>query len=385
MSFACFAPFVPQLLPKLVPGRRRNEQAECTIAPATKPSLDPWISAIGSQLGHFFQCARFRGRRISGFSAVALVGLSVSPRSLRAADESVSVECPGLESELVAELEARGRASLLTSPLAATARIICEADGAKVIVTTPESRAEVETGGAEPLREAVLRALDDALGELGRTLAPTNVEPAGSAVPATPQSDSPRVVAPVPAASAEARRPAVLPAAPPAPSSSRARRFWSGSELGVRAMVELWKDRLAIGGGAGAAINVAPAAWVGLRAGGYRPLGVSEFGALEVHAQVEGSWDMRSLAGLRSSLAIGPSVLRIAPPPDFSAAPSTVRTAIRVEAQLSRPFRFDWIQLSPWLGVRFFSGERGVRVSTERRLVLGSVLPQIGIVLSYRD
>lgn len=374
------------LLSQLVPDGRRNEHLERKLAPATKPSLGAGISAIAVSLGHRFQCARPRRRKIPGILGGVLALFGGGPRLLLAADDSVVVECPELDLEPAAELESRARATLLTSPLATGARIICEGGGARVIVTSAESSAEVKAEGQLPLREEVLKALDEALAQLNRANAGTSASETPSDVSAAPP---PSASSPTPpAASApsvdvprmEPR--AAEPARPPAPSQ---RWLGRGGELGVRAMAELWKDRLAMGGGASAAVNVAPALWCGLRAGAYGPLGVAEFGAVEVHAEIEGSWEIEALAGLRGSLAFGPSVLRISPPSDLSAKASTVRTAIRFEAQLSRPFRFDWLELSPWLGLRVFSAERGVRVSAEERLVLGSVLPSLGIAVAYRN
>jgi hypothetical protein len=60
-----------------------------------------------------------------------------------------------------------------------------------------------------------------------------------------------------------------------------------------------------------------------------------------------------------------------------------LRSAARLEARLSRPFRFGRLELAPWLGLRFFSAERGVRVAQHPRVDLSGALPQAGLSLSF--
>ena len=149
-------------------------------------------------------------------------------------------------------------------------------------------------------------------------------------------------------------------------------------------MGEAWGKYVAVGGGVGAALRIG--AWsCGIRAGAFHPAGFREFTVLEGHALVEAAFTATSVAGLRFGVGAGPSLLLVSPSSGLSAQGATVKSAVRLEAQLSRPFRFGRVELAPWLGLRFFTAERGVRVAQQTRLIVGGVLPQVGLALSFGE
>jgi hypothetical protein len=85
---------------------------------------------------------------------------------------------------------------------------------------------------------------------------------------------------------------------------------------------------------------------------------------------------------LRFAIGAGPSLLFASPESGFVAPGATLKSALRIEAQIARPFRWHWAELTPWVGARTFTDERGVRVAERARLVVGGVQPQFGLALS---
>jgi hypothetical protein len=234
--------------------------------------------------------------------------------------------------------------------------------------------------GAETLREEVLRALDRALADLrARAIPEVGVEgaasaPSGPAVPSEVPPEPAKTVEPPPASVATP------------PEATRAEvASGRGLEVGAYLMGESWSKLGALGGGLGAGSSLTSTWWCGVRVGAFQPLGLHGFAVVEGHALVEVAFTARDLAGLRFGVGAGPSLLFVSPSAALSATGATLKNAVRFEAQLSRPFRFGRFELGPWLGVRFFSAERGVRVAQRTRLVLGGVLPQAGLALTLGE
>jgi hypothetical protein len=331
-------------------------------------------------VGYRFGFQRGFGRRVISLAGASLLRLALNIPSAQAASDAAIVSCPDLPEARTAELEARARATLLTSELAATAAISCSGDAVLIRVEAGDDVVTLKLRvGAATLREEVLRALDRALADLrarlpsdtqveGTAGAPSGPSAASEAQPAPEKTDAPppvREVAPPEASRAEA-------------SSERA------LQVTAHLMGESWGKRGAIGGGLGAGLS-SGSIWCGVRVGAFHPLGLDEFAVLEGHAMAEVALTARAVAGLRFGIGAGPSLLFVSPSSGFSAAGATLKSAVRFEAQLSRPFRFGRVELAPWLGLRFFTADRGVRVAQHTRLVLGGVLPQVGLALSLGE
>jgi hypothetical protein len=97
---------------------------------------------------------------------------------------------------------------------------------------------------------------------------------------------------------------------------------------------------------------------------------------------LEAAFTARGLAGLRFAVGAGPSLLFASPEPGFVAPGATLKSALRIEAQIARPFRWHRAELTPWVGARTFTAERGIRVAEQARLVVGGIRPQLGLALS---
>ncbi|MES1186018.1 MAG: hypothetical protein ABUL60_19545, partial [Myxococcales bacterium] len=331
-----------------------------------------------ARVGYRFGFRRGSGQRVISLAGAAQLCLGLNIPSARAASDGVVVTCPELPEARAAELEARARATVLTSELSATVAISCSGDGVVVRVEAGDDGVTLKLRvGAATLREEVLRALDRALAELrartkpevsGEGVANTTSGPTG---PSAPEPEPAKPDAPPP-----------VPVAPP-PEAPRAEAA-STRELAVGAqlMGESWGKHGAIGGGLGAGLSFDSLWWLGVRVGAVHPFGLSEVAILEGHALVEAAFTARALAGFRFGVAAGPSLLFVSPQSGFSAPGATLKSAARFEARLSRPFRFGRVELAPWLGLRFFSAQRGVRVAQHPRVDLSGALPQVGLALS---
>lgn len=294
----------------------------------------------------------------------------------------VVVACPDLAEATSAELEARARATLLTSDLAATVAISCVGEGAVVV--------QVAAGGdsvtlqlrvvAATLREEVLRALDRALADLG-----ARVTTASRAAVESSTSSAAPTTASAPGGSQPEREAseAEEPSAPaPGRDSSSAPGRGTELELGVSFIGEKWGSEPALGGGLRAALHFDSTWSCGVRAGALHPLTFGEATVIEAHALLEATVTAHGLAGLRFGLGAGPSLLFVSPASGLVAPGSTMKSALRIEAQIARPFRWHRAELTPWVGARTFSAERGVRVTQTARLVVGGIEPQAGLALS---
>lgn len=338
-------------------------------------------------------CVRYRfayqrgsGPRVILWAIGALLSLAWNIPAARAAGDGVVVDCPDLPEAPAAELEARARATLLTSDLPATAAISCAGEDVVIHVQAGDDGVTLKLRvRATTLREEVLRALDRALADLRAGLKP---ELQGDGVAGAPSTRARRSEAPSERTGSEPPPPAppVAPAIEPPEATNQAQPP-SARKAAVAAqlMGEAWGKYAAVGGGVGAALRVGSAWSCGIRAGAFYPPGLGQFTVIEGHALAELAFTASSLAGLRFGVGAGPSLLFVSPSSELSAQGATFKSAVRLEAQLGRPFRFGRIELAPWLGLRFFSAERGVHVAKQTRLIVGGALPQVGLALSFGE
>jgi hypothetical protein len=301
------------------------------------------------------------------------------------ADTRLELACPELTREQAAELEARIRASLLTATVVAErVSITCRAEGGNVLVESGVRQVgrELALTGADP-REQLLAAVEAALRELSET-------PASAAPAETPPAAARESPAPAPAASLPAlSRPvssspvALVPAAPAlvvrrAPSSPRFLQL----SLGARG--EPWPDGLALGGELGAGYGTQVFA-IGVVGAGVSELeSRDEFVSSEWSAALCLTWQPRWALGFRGQLGGGPSLLLVTPRAELSARSTTQRSAWFGELVLSRPIRLGpaWAVI-PGLGARAFTAQRSVNVDGQRELELRSVVPRLGLGVSY--
>jgi hypothetical protein len=309
--------------------------------------------------------------------ALLPLALNISPARADANGiEGVVVACPDLPEATAAELEARARATLLTSDLSATVSISCVGEAVVVQVNAGDDGVTLKLRvRAATLREEVLRALDRALADLGArvTLEGQTAAPAPAPGAATGSDGS----QPGPDAAETAPEPPTTHQAAP-PAQPRA----SETEVGAHVIGESWGNRPALGGGLRAAVRF-DATWsCGIRAGALHSPTLREATAIEAHALLEAAVTARDLAGLRVAVGAGPSLLFASPDSGFVAPGATMKSALRIEVQIGRPFRWRRAELTPWVGARAFTAERGVRVAEQARLVVGGVRPQFGLALS---
>jgi hypothetical protein len=156
----------------------------------------------------------------------------------------------------------------------------------------------------------------------------------------------------------------------------------SETEVGALFVGEMWGTKPALGGGLRAAMHFDSIWSCGIRAGALDPLTLREATVIEAHAMLEAAFTARGLAGLRFGVGAGPSLLFVSPESGFAAPGATLKSALRIEAQIARPFRWHSAELTPWLGARTFTAERGVRIAEQARLVVGGIHPQVGLALS---
>ena len=331
------------------------------------------------------QCVGYRVTYQRGFGWRALslaigaplpLALNISPaRADTDAIDGVEVACPDLPEAPAAELEARARATLLTSDLSATVAISCDGERVVVQVNAGDDSVTLKLRVATAtLREEVLRALDRALADLGARLRPDSQTAAVNPTSSTATGSESSQLGPE-AAEAPPPTPLPQPARPAAPSTSE-------MVVGAHVVGEMWGNRPALGGGLQAGVRFDSTWSCGIRAGSLYPLRLREATVVEAHALLEASVTAQGLAGLRFTVGAGPSLLFASPRSGFGAAGPTMKGALQIEAQVGRPFRWHRAELTPWVGARAFTAERGVRVAEQARLVLGGVEPQVGVALS---
>lgn len=321
----------------------------------------------------------FGWRAISWALAAALPLASNIPlaRADAAATDGVVVACPDLPQERTAELEARARATLLTSDLSATVTITCLGERVAVQVDAGDDSVTLKLRSAPTtLREEVLRALDRALADLSARVTPDGQ----TAVPAAAPAPSPETGSGVSQLGPNAAE--TVPPSPTRQPTLTTPLPASELEVGAHVSGESWGKRPALGGGLRAAVRFDSTWSCGIRVGTFYPMGLGEATVIEAHALLDVAVTAHSLAGLRFTLGAGPSLLLASPEAGFVGHGEPLKNALRIEAQIGRPFRWHRAELTPWVGARTFSAERGVRVAEQSRLVLGSVQPQFGLALS---
>jgi hypothetical protein len=310
-------------------------------------------------------------------------------RAYANAADGVVVVCPRLAEAPAAELEARARATLLTSDLSATVAISCHGDGVVVV--------QVDAGGESvtlklrvltaTLREEVLRALDRALADLGARLTTegtTAADPALASSTVTGSGvsrlgpDAAETLPPPPRDQPDPREKPRETATATATATARE----TETEVGALFVGESWDNQLALGAALRAAVRFDSTWSCGIRTGVLHPLSLDEATVIEAHALLEVAGTARDLAGLRFAVGAGPSLLFASPESGFVAPGATLKSALRIEAQIGRPFRWHRAELTPWVGARAFTAERGLRVAEHARLVVGGVRPQFGLALS---
>jgi hypothetical protein len=339
-------------------------------------------------VGYRLAYQRGSGWRALSLPIAAILPLVLNiPPALADADavNGVAVVCPNLAEATAAELEARARATLLTSDRAATVAISCVTDGVVVV--------QVDAGGDSvslklrvvpaTLREEVLRALDRALADLGARVTPEGQTSDAATAPSTATGSGASPLGPEAAKTPPAPRTQQpdepdQPDQPDQPGQPRAREM----EVGALFIGERWGNKAALGGGLRAAVRFGSTWSFGIRAGALHPLALGEATVIEAHALLEAAVTARSLAGLRFAVGAGPSLLFASPESGFVAPGATLKSALRIEAQIARPFRWHWAELTPWVGARTFTAERRIRVTEQTRLVVGGFQPQFGLALS---
>jgi len=304
---------------------------------------------------------------------LAIAALLAVARAAPAQDDSVRVTCDALTLDDAAQVEARTRATLLTSADGSSSvRIDCIAQTATVRVVAGERTESTQlTLPAENAREALLAAVE-------RTLEALERPGGGVAAGGLPASSSNAAAASTEAVVVSTPEPEPTRPAPPAPE--RRASTW---ELGAGVLGELWQGATGLGAGLVAQRRFAP--WsAGVRFGWLTPSGQDDaFRANEFHAFAFGAFEEERVTGVRGALGGGISVLTVVPDADLVTRSSTTLPLVFLDLGLSRPVRFGRAWLLPAIDVRLFPGRREVTVDATRRLVLPPVCPALFLGVGY--
>lgn len=315
-------------------------------------------------------------------ACLLLAGLAAaSARPARAADDAVRIACTELTVEQAAEIESRVRASLLTSEGEAAVVITCGSSSAdvrvdrasdSVVIATPTSPAS--------LRDDLLRAVEQALEELRQRQAHWNEIDANRAAPALTPAPIASAEPPPPPPPAPNPRPVTPPTLTPASATNEP----ASIEILGAFVLESWPDHGALGGALGVARRTR-ALWYGLRAAALRPsLSAASFDAVEAHVAAEVGVQPDFAAGVRLSLALGPSLLFVQPKADLTPRRGTTKASLFAALHVSRAIWLGRFALLPQLGLRLFANDRGVNVDAQPQLVLGGLAPQLSMGVVYR-
>ncbi len=298
---------------------------------------------------------------------LALLG---GARGAAAQDDTVRITCDALKPDDAAQVEARTRATLLTTAAGnLTVRIDCAAGTATVrVVAGARHESTVLALTDENPREALLAAVE-------RTLAALEHRSEGAVADFPPPS-------PVPARRA-ASVAVVPPPREPEPRPPAPKRRGSRWDIGAGALGELWQH--AIGYGARLAMERRWAPWsVGAAFGWLTAPGpANEFRANELHAFAFSALEEQRSTGLRGSLGVGISVLNIAPRQNLVVRTPTTLPVVSFDTELSRPVRFGRAWLLPAVDLRLFPARREVTVDATRRLVLPPLCPSLFLGFGY--
>lgn len=317
------------------------------------------------------------GRALRSRRLLLLALLGVTRPSF-AEDDAVRVHCDALTPDDGAQVEARLRATLLTAAQGTTSvRIDCDANIATVRILAGEhtEAAEVVLPADNP-REPLLAAIE-------RLLVTLEEQSRGTAEPAQrAAADSPSVA---PKSSAP---PSVAVALPPVAQPTTSRRpapalpATSHWDVGAGATGELWDGALAYGARLHAERR--QSAWsIGAAAAWLTTSAVTDvFRPNEFHGFVFGALE-EPRTGLRGSLGVGASTLRIRTQPGVVALTPTALSVVLFDVEVARPVRFGRVWLLPAFELRIFPAAREVTVDAERRLALPPVCPGVFLGVGY--
>jgi hypothetical protein len=330
-----------------------------------------------------------RGHGAGRASVAALLSLLLSLRQALADEQRVTIACPQLDREGVAELESLARAALLTANLRASLAIACRAEGVLVTAQSAESRASVSADlESATFRDGVLAAVDDALEQLrGRETpaAPASASAVEQPAPkvAPPPGPQPKVMAPPASEPKPAPRAAPVAVSTSATPQAPSRSSTFHSEFFGAAGLEAWSAGLA-GTATLGARRGGRYVWLGVRGGLARQLAQdTEFTATELSLALEAVLVPVPAFGLRAALSVGPSLLVVSPSARVTAVNDVKTAALLVGADVSRPVWLGRFAVVPTVGVRVFARERGVRLDGSERLVLAGYQPSVALGLAY--
>lgn len=312
-----------------------------------------------------------------GPSAALVFGLLASSPAW-GADPEFALTCPDLGSEPAAEVEARARATLLTTTLEVTRlEVSCSGARATVVVRAGalEATEHADLVGTDS-KGALVDAVDRAIQELARLQANAASEP--------PLADSPPSEPPAEPVTAAQKTPPKAVVAPPSSGSARSEAQPSGSlVISALALGELWQQSAAAGGALGVAwqwhtlsLGVVLVAATALP----RP---STFWANEYSGTLTLTWTPTWAHGFRGRVGLGPSLLDIIPRADIEAQGSTRVGAWFAELGIARPFASGHWAFVPELGARVFSAERFTNLDGNPELVLPYFVPRLAFGLAY--
>jgi hypothetical protein len=295
--------------------------------------------------------------------------------SAAGAEVQVNVSCGEWSTEQASQVEARIRAALLLEDSGARRVLIaCEGGAVEVIVETSTAqltRPVVRT--SESLEDSIVQTVDQALRDLQASPPAPSPEPAPTApVPPLPPP-APPVAEKPPAASASTN------AAPPASAGPPASLEAS---LGVGG--ERWSTHNALGARVGASLGTERLRY-GVALGGLAALGEPPgFDVNEWHVAARLSWSPSWSVGVRGNLGLGGSLFLTAPS-GLRVDTATSLSAGFAELELSRPFWFGAVGVSPGVGVRISSAERRVRINEVEQLLLPVLVPAASLSLMWRQ
>jgi hypothetical protein len=296
-----------------------------------------------------------------------------------AAELQVAVACPGWTPEAAAQVEARIRTSFLTEGLEARrVTVSCSAEATHVVVeATSGSSDHVVERRSGVLEDDVIAAAQDALHELAETPS-AGSEAASEPEPAPDPQPTAPIVQPASAPIRHATLDTADPKEPSPPQSKLSVLVQAGPSL------ELWSEHWAVGGEVSAFARTHRALGLGGGLGGGAALGEpASFNASEWNASLRLQLTPEHVAGLRTELGLGASMLVASPSDNVTASSATLIWTASFDFRVSRPFSLGAVALVPALGVRVFSGRRDVRVNDQERLLLPVVIPRVvlGLVL----
>lgn len=300
-------------------------------------------------------------------------------RPAAAAEPEVALDCAQLTREQAAEVEARARATLLTSTVAVTRVLVsCAESEARVVVESGSAQATEQVPLLTPdIRTPLVDAVDRAIQVLAsRARAAAALPPE----PAPPASAEPPVQALVPTPAPAVKPRAQAATVAPSPRAQGPARSLRAS---ASALAEVWTN----GGGLGGALAVGYGTrqlQLGVQITAITsPSSSDAFHASEYGAALGVGWVPGWARGFRGGLALGPSLLAVSPRSDLTPRGDTSVAAWFVELGLARPFWFGNWALTPELSARLFSGQREVTLDEQTQLIIPYFVPRLALTLAY--